>query len=99
MILTDVHVDDVGAFTKDGWDNHLKLLDKMLGLLLDENEFSANPLKREWGIKEIDWLGYWSTPAGLKPLKKKVDAILQMEPQKNIKQMRSFWGAVKYYTD
>ena len=40
----DVYIDDVEAFTKDGWDNHLKLLDKILGLL-NENGFSVNPLK------------------------------------------------------
>ena len=30
---TDVYIDDVGAFTKDGWGNYLKLLDNILGLL------------------------------------------------------------------
>ena len=43
---TDIYIDDVGAFTKDGWENHLKLIDNILGLL-NENGFSVNPLKCE----------------------------------------------------
>ena len=59
-----------GAFTKDGWDNHLKLLDKILGLL-NKNRFSVNPLKCEWGVKETDWLGYWLNPNQLETLEEK----------------------------
>ena len=93
----EVYIDDIAVFSKDV-DNHMIILDKVCQRLQDKC-FSVNPLKCEWAVKETDFLGHWLTPRGVKPLREKLQGIMDMQPPKDLTQLRSFLGMVTYYRD
>jgi hypothetical protein len=91
-------IDDIGIFDKD-WEKHLFMIDLVLSRL-EEHGFTVNPQKFEWAVEEeIDWLGYWMTPTGLKPWQKNIEPILVLVPPSTVKQLRSFIGMINFYRD
>ena len=69
------YINDLGIWTNGAYDEHLQLIDQVLARLL-ENGLKCNPLKCAWCVKETDFLGYWMTPRGIKPMKSKIYAVL-----------------------
>jgi hypothetical protein len=46
---------------------------------------------------ETEYLGFILTREGIKPQQQKVNAILQVAPPRNVKQVRSFVGMLNHY--
>ena len=47
-------------------------------------------------MKRTKWLGHEIDENGIKPNEEKVEAILNMNPPENTKELKSFLGAIQY---
>ena len=92
------YIDDVAILSTSTWEDHLEKIDKVL-TRLENAGLKVNGTKSFFGRKEFEYLGYILTPNGVKPIPKKVDAMLNIAPPKNLRQLRSFLGIVNYYRD
>ncbi len=59
----------------------------------------VNAEKSTFCALEIEYLGYILTRDGIKPQSNKVQAILAVQPPKNVKELRHFLGMVQYHHD
>ena len=77
-IDVDAYMDDCILFTDKDFEHHIGLIDKLLSVLAAAG-MKCNPLKCVWAVQETSFLGYWMTLTAVKPMKKKVNAILKMD--------------------
>ncbi len=78
--------------------DHLSKLEQVLSRL-QQAGLKVNATKSFFGREELEYLGYWITHGGIKPLSKKVEAMHNLAVPKTQKQVRAFIGMVNYYRD
>ena len=92
------YIDDLLVITKGSFEDHLEKLERVL-VRLQKAGLRVNGNKSFYAQEQLEYLGYWITRDGIKPLPDKVKAIMQIAEPKNRKELRSFIGVVNYYRD
>eukprot|EP00957_Ditylum_brightwellii_P210034 15364499-Ditylum_brightwellii.AAC.1 len=90
------YINNLLPITNRDWDSHLQKLDKVLDRLKCAG-LKVDAQKSFFVHQELEYLGHWVTKQGIKPLQKKVEAILTITPPKTKKQLHSFIGMINYY--
>jgi hypothetical protein len=107
------YLDDILIATKGSYKDHLQKVAEVLKRRQVAG-LQVNLPKSKIAIQELEFLGYWLTPHGIRPMSNKVESIknllapktvkqvrsfLGMVAPKTVKQVRSFLGMVNYYKD
>ncbi|GKY94846.1 hypothetical protein MPSEU_000449600 [Mayamaea pseudoterrestris] len=92
------YLDDLLTITKDSFEDHLSKVEQVLERL-SKAGLRVNIAKSSFATQELEYLGYWLTPTGIRPLPNKVEAILRIKRPQNVSQLRSFLGLINYYRD
>jgi hypothetical protein len=90
-----VYINDLLVHTTTH-EEHLKILEQVLERLHAHN-LKINLDKCCFGNKEVSYLGFTLTPAGIKPGKNKVKAIKNAKPPTDVKTIRSFVGLCNFF--
>jgi hypothetical protein len=90
------YINDLLTLTKGTFKGHLEKLERVLHCLRQAG-LKINGNKLFFAKTKLEYLGYWITHNGIKPLPDKVKAILAFDTPKNRKEFHSFMGIINYY--
>ncbi|GMJ13693.1 hypothetical protein HRI_005038600 [Hibiscus trionum] len=90
-----VFIDDILIYSKDSvtHEEHLRIVLQTLR----EKQLYAKFSKCEFWLTEVSFLGHVISSAGIQVDPKKIQAILEWIPPKNVGEIRSFLGLAGYY--
>ena len=89
-------IDDLLCLTKGTFEDHLEKLERVF-VRLQRAGLCVNANKSFFARPELECLGYWIARDGIKPVSKKVKAILKIDAPRTRTEPRSFIGVVNYY--
>jgi hypothetical protein len=87
--------DDILVYSSS-LDDHVQQLDQVLQLLRTE-QWRVKLSKCSFATREISYLGYKISAAGVATYPDKVNVVLQLPTPSCVKELRSFLGMVGYY--
>ena len=82
--------------TKGDYSDHLTKLEEVFCHLAATN-LKINAEKSFFAKPELEYLGFWITRNGIRPLMKKVEAMQNLTAPKTHKELHRFIGLVNYY--
>ena len=88
-------MDDILIFSNN-WNSHLQQLQLALQTLQESN-LSCNPRKTEIGFPEMEYLGYRVSADSLRISEKRIEAIKNISPPKNVKGLQRLLGMLNYW--
>ena len=92
------YLDDLLIISNSTFEDHLRQLSTVLQRLRRAG-LKINAEKSSFFSPEIEYLGYLLTRDGIKPVQKKIQAVLDLQAPTTLKQLRSFLGMVQFYKD
>ena len=93
-----VFIDDILIVTKGTKKEHLDKVREILKTL-DQAELQLKARKCVFAKNEIEWLGFKLTENGISPKNTKVQGITEKHRPTNLKELRSFLGAVNQFNE
>ena len=88
-------LDDILIVSKGSILDHNILVDKVI-TRLDEEGFALKLSKCDFSLNQLSWLGYDINVEGYRPKLSKIEAVLDLEPPRTLKQLRSFMGILNH---
>jgi hypothetical protein len=98
LAFVRTYIDDLLFLTKGTFSDHLEKVELVLQRL-QKAGLKVNVAKSFFARSQLEYLGYWITRTGIKPVYDKVKAVLKIAEPKTRKELRSFIGVVNYYRD